>query len=219
MTADLSILTETWLTDGQTLDEDLDDLREGAGLDVMVNNRDPGARGVSHGGVAIAYRMATCSFKRIELDNPDRFEVIAALGTLPGHTRKVLVLGCYIPPGYNASRGNGCLDFIENLIIGFKRKYTNPYIVVAGDFNQWKINDVMVNFPDITEADVGPTRGDRSIDRSCLFPRLIRSQSTRKTRPPKHNSVAWTIFETAVLNTVQFVGVRISVATICLSSR
>ena len=35
--------------------------------------------------------------------------------------------------------------------------------MVGGDFNQWKVEEVMANFIDMEEADVGPTRND-SID-------------------------------------------------------
>ena len=82
---------------------------------------------------------------------------MVALGSVPGQSRKVLILACYLPPG--------CLDYIEDLVIKLKRKYSDPYIVVAGDFNQWKIQEVMANFPDLLEARVGPTRGDRHLDR------------------------------------------------------
>ena len=34
-----------------------------------------------------------------------------------------------------------------------------------GDFNQWPVQEALQDFPDITEADVGPTRKDRCIDR------------------------------------------------------
>ena len=63
------------------------------------------------------------------------------------------------------SRGRGCLEFIQDLVIKMKRKYSSPYIVVGGDFNQWAIDDALVDFEDIKEAEVGPTRGDRCLDR------------------------------------------------------
>ena len=122
--ADLAIITETWLTDGPTLQEDIDDLREGSGLGLLVRNREPGARGHSHGGVGIAFRISSCTFKELQINNPDRYEVIAALGTIPGHSRKLLVIGCYLPPGDNAARGNGCLGFIEDLVVCLL--YTSP---------------------------------------------------------------------------------------------
>ena len=104
-------------------------------------------------------------YKR-QIHNPDAFEVLAAVGTVPGHAKKVLVVACYLPPGDSSSRGNGCLDFIEDLIVKLKRRYSDPYIVVGGDYNQWKVEEVIADFVDISEVPVGPTRGSRSIDRT-----------------------------------------------------
>lgn len=44
------IVTETWLNDGPTLEEDLIDLEHGSGLGSIVLNRPPGPTGSSHGG-------------------------------------------------------------------------------------------------------------------------------------------------------------------------
>ena len=135
-------------------------------MGLLVRNRDLGSRGHSHGGVGIAFCESTCSFRELQIHNPNNFEVLAALGNIPGHARRMLAIACYMPPGATTSRGHACLDFIEDLLIKFKRKYSNPFIVVAGDFNQWKVEDVMGNFLDMTESCVGPTRGNRCIDRT-----------------------------------------------------
>ena len=132
----VAVLTETWLTTGPTLYKDIEDLRLGAGVGLLVRNRAAGPRGNSHGGVAIAFRESTCTFRSIAIHNPQQFKVLAALGTVPGHPRKVLVLACYMPPGDNTLRGNSCLDFIQDLLVLLKRKYSNPYIILRGDFNQ-----------------------------------------------------------------------------------
>ena len=85
-----------------------------------------------------------------------------------------------MPPGDVAARGNNCLDFITDLVIQYKRKYSNPYVVVGGDFNQWKIDEALADFVDLSEAPVGPTRQGRSIDR--LF--MIIPVSAAGTVPP-----------------------------------
>ena len=54
-----------------------------------------------------------------------------------------------------------------------KAKFTDPILIIAGDFNQWKIQDGLEDFTDIGEADVGCTRGRRSIDR--IFTNIGRS--------------------------------------------
>ena len=103
LNTDIAVLTETWLTSGPTLDEDIEDLRLGSGLGLLVRNRDSGSAGFSHGGVGLAFKESTCSFRQIEIHNPHQFEVLAAMGNLPGQSRKILVLACYMPPGDPAS--------------------------------------------------------------------------------------------------------------------
>ena len=78
-----------------------------------------------------------------------------------------------MPPNYPKQRGGGAIEYVENIIIELKRRYNDPYLFVAGDFNQWRIEDAMDNFPDISEVMVGPTRGSRSIDR--IFSNVGRS--------------------------------------------
>jgi hypothetical protein len=48
-----------------------------------------------------------------------------------------------------------------------KRLHDSPYIIVAGDFNQFDIGKELEEHVDISECNVGPTRGDRLID--CIF--------------------------------------------------
>ena len=62
-------------------------------------------------------------------------------------------------------RGKAALDFMAGTVAEMKRRFDNPIIVVGGDFNQWDIGKALEDFPDLLEALVGPTRGDRSIDR------------------------------------------------------
>ena len=156
LNTDLAILTETWLTSGPSLDEDIEDLRLGTGVGLLVRNRDPGRARFSHGGVGAAFRESTCSFRQIAINNLNNYEILAALGNVPGQPRKVIVLACYMPPGDAAARGNSCIDFIQDLLVQMKRKYSNPYLIVSGDFNQWKIEDAMADFPDMQEVSVGP---------------------------------------------------------------
>ena len=49
-----------------------------------------------------------------------------------------------------------------------KRRYRDPYTVVAGDFNQWNVAETLEDYPDLREAPVGPTRHDWSLERIFL---------------------------------------------------
>ena len=65
-------------------------------------------------------------------------------------------------------RGKEALDYIEGVVLNLKRKYNDPCLIVAGDFNQWKVEVGLANFPDISEVPIGCTRGRRAIDRISL---------------------------------------------------
>ena len=46
-----------------------------------------------------------------------------------------------------------------------KRRYTDPYLVVAGDFNLWAVEEALEEFLDIPETHQHNTRGNKCIDR------------------------------------------------------
>ena len=84
-----------------------------------------------------------------------------------------------MPPNYSVARENGCVGHVENLVIEAKRRYHDPYIIVAGDFNQWTVQDGLQEFVDMSEVIVGRTRGDRLIDR--IFFNLSRAVRQART--------------------------------------
>ena len=177
-----SVVTETWLSDGVLLDRDKDDLEHGAGLGLLHRNRPPNSRGVSHGGVAIIYRKAKMSLKELDIKNLDAYEVVAAIGNVIGQSRKVLVVACYMPPNYSVTRGKDCLSYITDLVLHLKRMYKDPIFYIAGDFNQWDLTSALVDYQDLVEAPVGPTRGNRSIDRT--FTNISEHIVTATVLPP-----------------------------------
>ena len=99
------------------------------------------------------------------LPNPEKYEVLVTVSTIAGHSRKLVTVAVYIPPGYSVGHGRACMSYVSDTVIEIKRKYREPFIVVAGDFNQWEIGNALEDFTDIGEVSVGPTRGDASIDR------------------------------------------------------
>ena len=132
-----------------------------------------------NGGVAVLWRKNVCNMRRLEFPNPDDFEVLPVAGGLRGNSRKMVVIGCYLPPSYNKRRGEEALVYINNLVVPVKRKFTDPFIVLAGDFNQWRIGEALADFPDLREAPVGPTRHDKHIDKIYTnFSRTITESGT-----------------------------------------
>lgn len=168
MAVDIGIVTETRMRDGDKFETLLSDLRQAAGIGSITKNRRANAEtGVAHGGVGIFYRISSASFKKMDFDTLD-FEVLPVVGSLAGSCRKIVVVGAYIPPNYTTARANDCMDMI--VVIEARRRYRDPCILVAGDFNQWQVERALEEFVDIGEVRVGPTRGDREIDRMfCNF--------------------------------------------------
>ena len=177
---DIGIITETWLADGESLNRDLYDLAKGAGLDMICLNRPPNNRGNAHGGVAIIANNSSCTIKK--LPNPEGYEVLVTLSSLPGYSRKLLTVGCYLPPNYPVPRDKFALEHIENVVRELKRTYKEPFIVVGSDFNQWDVGETLLDFPDLREVQVGPTRNGRCIDR--IFSNFGHSISDCGTVPP-----------------------------------
>ena len=167
-------MTETWLRDGPELEKDREDLSEGAGLGMVVRNRSrPAGNGVTYGGVAVLWRENFCTFKKVDCPNPSDFEVLVCAGSIPGHSRKMVVIARYLPPNYTRTRAAGAMEYIGDIVTDMKRRFSDPFIIIAGDFNQWKIDEALLDFVDIKEVLVGNTRKDKAIDR--FFTNMTRS--------------------------------------------
>lgn len=105
---------------------------------------------MSHGGVAIAFKTDKCTMQEIVLDNPAGYEVVIAVSTMPGFTRKLIVVRAYLPPGYDVARGRGAISYIEDVIWEVKVRYRDPFVVLGGDFNQWQVQEGVEEFPDMS---------------------------------------------------------------------
>ena len=92
--ATVGIVTETWLTDGETLANDILDLAHGTGIGLICRNRDPNDRGVAHGGVAVASRLSSCRTVDLNLPNPGGHEVLCTSTTIPRYSRRLITLAC-----------------------------------------------------------------------------------------------------------------------------
>ena len=160
-----AVVTETWFTDGEKLLLESENLLLGHGLNSFCLNRPPGNAGYSHGGVAIIYRDADIVAKKFHFPNPEAFEILCSELTFRGLKRKVFVIAAYMPPNYKTGRAKACLRFVRNLVLEIKNRSSEPLISIAGDFNQWRIEDALSDYPDIVENAGGPTRKNRTIDR------------------------------------------------------
>lgn len=132
---------------------------------MICRNREPNTNGVSYGGVALIWKEDLVSFKRIRIAGVDRYEIMACIGTISGHRRRLAAIASYIPPNVLKREAEECMQYIADAVVNLKRDYSSPFVMVAGDFNQWRNEDYLDEFADMAEAPVGCTRGRRSIDR------------------------------------------------------
>ena len=183
--ANIAVVTETWLRDGEGLDEDIRELSDAAGLNMLYRNRRPNER-----GVAVIWRQANVDLKELKLVPAD-LEILTCVGPVHGHSRKLAIVACYLPPNYSKQRADFALGCISDAVAELKRRYSHPYLIVTGDFNQWRIDETLQDYVDISEVKVGPTRGSRSIDRiflnvsrSCLLYTSPSPRDRQKSRMP-----------------------------------
>ena len=166
LSATFAVITETWFANGSALELETENLLLGSGIDMLVRNREPTPGGLSHGGVAVLSFANRTKMKIYPFANPDNYEVLPVAATVHGLKRKVFIIGVYVPPGYPASRGRGALEHVSNIVLTIKAAENDPLICITGDFNQWLIEDYLLDYPDITEVITPPTRKDRRIDRT-----------------------------------------------------
>ena len=177
---DIAIVTETWFQ-GDRESAEVTEMLEGLySLGMVVRNRGQLAtNGRQYGGVGIINRKSSSNFKEFKITNPEKYEIVAATGKVHGVKGKLFVLGCYLPPNLTPTRARSNLEFISDLINEAKRKFEGCSIIVGGDFNQWPVQDLKAEHPDLTEVEHGPTRGDRAIDRTLTnFGRSIVQSGT-----------------------------------------
>jgi hypothetical protein len=156
------IVTETWFRDGAAQDLGLEDLSLGSGYEAKVLNREE-RRG---GGVAILAKQNKVTLKEYRFHNPGKYKILATTGRVKGCKRLFVLVGCYMPPGLRAAEAAEFLQLLVDLLHDVKRKFVDPYIVVAGDYNQFDVKKALEEHRDMKEVSTGPTRGHRTIDRA-----------------------------------------------------
>ena len=131
--ANVAIVTETWLQDGQ-LDGTVLDIAGEHGLSIEARNRlGMASNRRQYGGVAIISRSSSSNFKPLEIDNPENFEVLCVTGKVSKLKEKVAIIVVCIPPGYTKLRADTCVEYVADVVAEVKRKIESPIIVVGGD--------------------------------------------------------------------------------------
>ena len=145
MESSIAFLTETWLHDSPELDEDIKDMELESGYSMIYKNRQLNPRGYTTGGVAIAFKRSHIELKTIDLPG-NNYEIIFAEGSIPRFTRKFLAICVYMPPNLSASSARECLNFLVDAILELKQRYNDPFITIAGDFNNFGIHSALEDY-------------------------------------------------------------------------
>ena len=202
--ADVAIITETWFQNGSEVTDMSSALEGGHCLGLLTRNRTAAANnGRQYGGVALVFRQGKTALKPFPLVNPDDFELVAGVGKIRGVSGKFFCVGCYMPPNLSQVRARANIEYLSDVVAEAKRQYRDCSILIAGDFNQWPAEEILIEHPDLVEVRHGPTKGDREIDRAFVnFSRSIHESGTLEPLEteegnPSDHRVAWAkaIFE------------------------
>ena len=176
---DLACLTETWMQ-GNRLEDCIDEVKDRFSLGAIFRNRSNiAANGRQYGGVAFFYRTKTGSFDIFPFLNPDDHEILGTVGRVAGIKGQIVFFSCYAPPNLGQLRASALIEFVSDLVGEAKRRIQNCTVIVSGVFNQWPIEEILEDHPDLAEVNHGPTRGDRAIDRTFVnFGRSIVESGT-----------------------------------------
>ena len=179
--ADVSVVTETWFQN-ESVSESTIDMAGEHGLDLFTLNRQViAANGRQYGGVAVATRSCRSTFKKVEIQNPDSYEVLCIGGKVKGLGEKIIIIAVYMPPNYPSTKARSCLDYIADVVSEAKRRFPQSMLVVAGDWNQWPVDHLCQEHPDLSEVEHGPTRNGNKIDKFLVnFGRSIVESDTLK---------------------------------------
>ena len=155
----MCIVTETWLKEEHYVDQGIEDFENQNGLKFIRRDR----RDRRGGGVAICYNRKEIDMSRIRLPHT-KHEIVGAIGRRVGQRRKVAVLAVYLPPAMKAHQVRRCLKDVNDSLLHIKQKYTDPYIILGGDFNKSDLRQALSDHPDIKPVTTGPTRGTSILD-------------------------------------------------------
>ena len=159
----VAIISESWLKEGKKLRNDLDDLEFGSNLRTIHKSRKSRRGRTAGGGICIIFNKSKIHLKERNIRR-GKSEIVCATGNIPTVARKVLVFGIYIPPNIKAKQAHNALESLSNAIGQAKIEYSDPLIIIEGDFNQWNVGEAIHDYTDITVLKTGPTRGNKTID-------------------------------------------------------
>ena len=158
-----AVIKETWFHEGQQLDKLAIDIHGEHGLSMINKMRKKNGRNNPGGGVSIVFDKTKIKLKEHKVTR-GRLEIVAATGKFPNNTRPFYIIGVYISTRLRANSFHDLLSCLSDIILKIKTEVSSPYIVLAGDFNNKKIDEAIGDYPDMTIVMSGATRGNAVLD-------------------------------------------------------
>lgn len=155
---DFAMISETWCTGSKKQRKIIQDYEADTGIEIIGKNRP--SRG---GGVCIAFRKSSCSFKRFPLPK-SKMEVVCAVGCVRGFSKKFAVMSLYIPPKYSAEQLGLLGDYVADALELVIRKHGDVYVCLGGDTNHRDLGQFLGDFPGVTMLQTLPTRNMAALD-------------------------------------------------------
>ena len=165
---DVAIITESWLADGDRLEDDLRELEYGTDLSVIFKNRPVrlnSRRRTAGGGVAIVFNKTKCKLKEMKIRG-NKFELVCAKGRLSELDRTLIVVGLYIEPKTTVAVLREINTVVNDLVLREKAETVDPVFLIGGDLNKRDISEALDDYEDIKEVVHGPTRGTEKLDKT-----------------------------------------------------
>ena len=133
------------------------------GASLLQKSRKTKAGRTAGGGVALVFDKTKVSFTEFNIPQ-NKFEIVAAVGNIPGNKRKIAVIGSYVPPKYKAEQNAAFLEKLADTISKIKLKFPNPLIITGADYNNRQHIRAHEDNTDMVQINTAPTRKDACLN-------------------------------------------------------
>ena len=152
--------------------------------------RKPDGRRNRGGGVSIVSHDNKISVKKFNVKTAGH-EIVAIKGKLPRITRPIFVIGAYISTRLTHQKKAHFIETLVGIILKIKGDAKDPYIVLAGDMNMTDFSPILVDYPDLSVVESGPTRGENCLD--IIITNFADCHRGNEIRPPLLNIQSGTV--------------------------
>ena len=115
------------------------------------------------GGVSIAFNPNRISLNKFNVATKGH-EITVARGKIKENKRPFFIVGVYISTRLKPKQVADFVETVGLIVMKIKADCQNPYIIIGGDFNGADVTPLIVDYPDLSIAQTGPTRGEAALD-------------------------------------------------------